>query len=127
VLQSDSERLILSDPVSWLLIEKGWRVYASDGSELGKVVDIGGDEEADIFDGLAVDAGFLDKPRYVPGEVVAEIEQDHVSLRLTRDKFERLEPYKAPPESIEIEPEQASRSQRMAEPLRRLFGGRSRR
>jgi hypothetical protein len=117
----------LGDPLSWLLIEKGWRVFASDGNELGKVVDIDGDEEVDIFDGLAVDAGFLDKPRYVPGEVIAEIEQDHVSLRLTRDKFERLEPYKAPPESIEIEPEQASRSQRMAEPLRRLFSGRRRR
>ncbi|MGA9762713.1 MAG: PRC-barrel domain-containing protein [Gaiellaceae bacterium] len=117
----------MSDPVSWLLIEKGWRVYASDGSELGKVVDIDGDENADIFDGLAVDAGFLDKPRYVPGEVVAEIERDHVALRLTREKFEHLDVYKAPAESIEIESEQSSRSQRLIGPLQGLFRGRRRR
>ncbi len=117
----------MGDPVSWLLIEKGWQVYAADGDELGKVVAVTGDEEADIFDGLAVDAGFLDKPRYVLGETVATIEQDHVSLRLTREKFEQLEIYQAPPESIEIEPESAPRSQRFVEPFRNLFRGSRRR
>ena len=117
----------MSDPISWLLIEKGWRVYATDGSELGKVADITGDGEADIFDGLAVDAGFLDKPRYVPGETVAAIEQDHVTLRLSREKFEQLDAYETPPESIEIEPEAASRSQRFIESLRGAFGRRARR
>ena len=117
----------MSDPISWLLIEKGWRVYATDESELGKVADITGDGEADIFDGLAVDAGFLDKPRYVLGETVAEIEQGRISLRLTREEFEQLDIYEEPPESIEIEPESAPRSQRFMEPFRNLFRGSRRR
>lgn len=91
------------------------------------MADITGDGEADIFDGLAVDAGFLDKPRYVPGETVAAIEQDHVTLRLSREKFEQLDAYETPPESIEIEPEAASRSQRFIESFRGAFGGRARR
>ncbi len=113
----------MADPVSWLLIEKGWQVYAADGDELGKVVAITGDERADIFDGLAVDAGFLDKPHYVPGETVGEIEQGRVSLRLTREKFEQLEIYEAPPESIEIEAERAPRSERMIESFSNFFRG----
>jgi hypothetical protein len=119
----DSRRVALGDPVSWLLIEKGWQVDAADGSDLGKVVAVTGDEEADIFDGLAVDSGFLDKPRYVPAEAVTTIEQQRVSLRLTRDKFEQLEIYEEPPPSIEIEPEQAPRSERMIESFFNFFRG----
>lgn len=117
----------MGDPVSWLLIEKGWRVNASDGSELGKVVAVTGDEEADIFDGLAVDAGFLDKPRYVPAEAIVAIEQGLVSLRLAREKFEQLEIYETPPESIEIEPEAAPRLQRFIDSFQSLFRGGRRR
>ena len=46
---------------------------------------------------------------------MGEIEQGRVSLRLTREKFEQLEIYEAPPESIEIEAERAPRSERMIE------------
>jgi hypothetical protein len=111
----------VSDPVSWLLIEKGWQVYGPDGSELGKVVAVTGDEKADIFDGLAVDAGVLDEPRYVPSETVAGIEQGRVSLKLTPEKLAQLEVYEKPPESIEIEAESAGRSQRLTASLRNMF------
>jgi hypothetical protein len=44
----------VTDPVSWLQIEKGWNVVSADGVLVGKVVEVTGDEHDDIFDGLAV-------------------------------------------------------------------------
>jgi hypothetical protein len=43
----------VTDPVSWLQIEKGWNVVSADGVLVGKVVAVTGDEHDDIFDGLA--------------------------------------------------------------------------
>ena len=45
------------DPVSWLLAEPGWPVYDADGKKLGKVDEVLGDEQTDIFHGLLVDGG----------------------------------------------------------------------
>jgi hypothetical protein len=95
----------VADPVSWLLIEPGWKVFAADGSEVGSVKEIVGDSNADIFDGLAVSTSRLGKPRYVPAEQVAEITQDAVRLALTADQVHRLEEFQEPPESAIIEPE----------------------
>ena len=54
----------MADPVAWKVVERGWAVVASDGNEVGKVDQVLGDPEADIFDGLAVGAdGVLDRPR----------------------------------------------------------------
>ncbi len=63
----------MPDPASWLVIEKGWKVQAADGSEVGTVAETLGDENRDIFDGLAVSTGLLSKPVYVPSEQVGEI------------------------------------------------------
>jgi hypothetical protein len=63
----------MSDIVSWLMIEKGWRVIASDGGALGRVDEITGDSGEDIFDGLSVDPSLLEGPRYVPADLVGEI------------------------------------------------------
>ena len=63
------------DPVSWFLVEPGWQVLANDGSEVGTVHETLGDEELDIFDGLAVSKGPLSKPVYVQSEHVAEIRE----------------------------------------------------
>jgi PRC-barrel domain len=45
----------LGDPVSYLALETGTPVFASDGRELGSVADILADEDADIFEGIVVD------------------------------------------------------------------------
>lgn len=66
------------DPVSWLVIERGWKVFGRDGEEIGKVAEVLGDKEHDIFDGIAVSAGLLAKPLYLPAERVARIEAGHV-------------------------------------------------
>jgi len=64
----------MPDPVAWTFVERGRAVVASDGSEVGKVDQVLGDPEADIFDGLAVGVGtVLNRPLYVPSENVGEL------------------------------------------------------
>jgi hypothetical protein len=88
----------MPDPVAWKVVERGWAVVASDGDEVGKVDQVLGDPEADIFDGLAVGAGaILDRPRYVPSEQVGAIEEGTVHLTIDGDAYGRLTPYAAPP------------------------------
>lgn len=72
----------MSDPVSWLMIERGWPVLGAAGEELGKVHEVLGDKESDIFDGLSVSTSLLAKPHYVAAERVGEIEQGRVHTDL---------------------------------------------
>ena len=95
----------MADPVSWLLIRPGWKVLASDGSEVGEVDEIAGDDTEDIFDGLAVATSTFGKPRYVPAEQVGEITDGVVHLTLTRAQAEQLGEYLEPATSAEIEPD----------------------
>ncbi len=88
----------MADPVAWTVVERGWAVLASDGSEVGKVDQVLGDPEADIFDGLAVGAAtVLDRPLYVPSEQVGAIEEGTVHLTIDADAYRRSAPYEAPP------------------------------
>lgn len=90
----------MADPVSWMIAERGWSVVASDGSEVGKLDQVLGDPEADIFDGLAVGAGtVLDRPRYVPSEKVGEIEEGTLHLTIDAEEYKQLDPYEPPPPS----------------------------
>ena len=93
----------MADPVSWLMIETGWKVLASDGSEVGEVDEVIGDSSLDIFDGLAIATSAFGKPRYVPAEQVGEITEGSVRLNLTRDQVDRLDEYLEPATSAEIE------------------------
>ena len=94
----------MADPVSWLLIEAGWKVLATDGSEVGEVDEVVGDSNADIFDGLAIATTRFGKPRYVPSEQVAEITEGTVRLSLTTAQVEQLGQYLEPATSAQIEP-----------------------
>lgn len=88
----------MADPVSWKVAERGWSVVASDGSEVGKVNEILGDPEADIFDGLTVGVGVvLDRPLYVPSESVGAIEEGTVHLTIDAEKYKQSRPYEPPP------------------------------
>src|SRR5437763_15110699 len=94
----------MADPVSWFLIRPGWKVVASDGAELGRVDEVAGDEDSDIFDGLAVATSVLGKPRYVPAEQVGRIEEGTVHLTLTRDQCDQLREYFEPATNAEVAP-----------------------
>jgi hypothetical protein len=95
----------VADPVSWYLIETGWKVLAVDGTAIGEVDEVAGDSSQDIFDGLAIATSALGEPRYVPAEQVAEITDGAVRLSLTREQVQRLGEYLEPATSAEIEPE----------------------
>ena len=95
----------MADPVSWLMIRPGWKVLSADGSEVGQVDEVAGDDNADIFDGLAIATSAFGKPRYVPSEQVGEINEGVVHLTLTHVEAERLGEYLEPATSAEIEPE----------------------
>ena len=95
----------MADPVSWLLIRPGWKVYASDGSEVGEVDEVAGDDTGDIFDGLAIATSALGKPRYVPAEQVASITEGAVHLSIPAQQVEALGEYLEPATTAEIEPD----------------------
>lgn len=101
------------DPVSWLVIEPGWEVVGSDGGEIGKVDEIVGDDTEDIFNGLAIVSGLFDKARYVPSEIVGEIVEGRVQLKIPAAAAETLEEFEEPPASIQILPEKASVVERL--------------
>jgi hypothetical protein len=95
----------MADPVAWVMIETGWKVVASDGSEAGEVDEVVGDSGADIFDGLAIATSMFGKPRYVASEQVAEITEGCVRLALTQQQIEQLGEYREPATSARIEPD----------------------
>ena len=75
----------MSDPVSWMVIEQGWSVVDSEGDDVGRIDEVLGDEEADIFNGLNILKGAIGTKTYVPAEVVGEIVEGRVQLTLTKD------------------------------------------
>jgi hypothetical protein len=95
------------DPVSWLMIEAGWKVLDADGQEVGAVDEIVGDSSDDIFNGLSISTSLLGRPRYVPAEQVEQITEGYVSLKLRKDQVARLGEYEEPPTTAEILPEEA--------------------
>ena len=91
----------VSDPVSWLQIEPGWSVVASDGGPVGSVFTVTGEQD-DIFDGLAVGLDRAGPIRYVPGEQVGPIYPGQVTLRIAAAEFEGLGLYREPPPETQL-------------------------
>ena len=115
--------------VSWKAIEPHWKVYSADDVEIGLVYLPVGDENADIFDGLAITHhggpmvahNWLDRPRYVSQDKVASIQEGVVRLTIKADEARGL-PEHYVPESAEILPEDASRRDRMKTSLEKHTG-----
>lgn len=84
----------MSDPVSWLLIEPGWKVVDADGEDIGRVEGAVGDR--DIFSGIVISTGLFGSPRWVPSDDVEEITEGCVRLGLRGDQVKQLEEYQAP-------------------------------
>ena len=99
-----------------MALERDARVVAVDGTDVGKVVEVAGDPEADIFNGLVVSAGALQTHRYVPAERVTAIWSDRVQVDATREQVEALPEYEEP-----VVERWASGDDLLAR-LRRLFG-----
>ena len=76
--------------VSWYAIEPGWRVQTLDGVSVGTVSEVLGDEELDIFHGLAVAVGVGGLPREVPSALVSSIENGTVTVAILADELGSL-------------------------------------
>jgi hypothetical protein len=96
-----------TDPVSWLLITRGWRVVSSDGAYAGDVEEVVGDQSADIFNGLSVRTAALTVPRYVAAEQVSSIVDGEVRLSLTLAALEAQPEFTQPPPSVQVSPADA--------------------
>jgi hypothetical protein len=97
----------MNDPVSWLMIEPGWKVVDAQGHDVGSVDEVAGDSNDDIFNGLSISTSLLGRPRYVPSEQVGTITQGRVHLELTKEQVERLGEFEEPPTTAEILPDNA--------------------
>lgn len=86
------------ESVAWRVIEQGWSVVDADGNEVGRVDEVTGNVEDDIFDGITIGDGgtVLTRPRYVPAEHVAAIYRGEIVLDLGPDEVAKLEPYQEP-------------------------------
>ena len=100
--------------IAWKAIEGRTPVFSTEGKAVGKVSQVVGDPEADVFTGLAVSLGALDPDRFVPSENVRGIWSDRIDVALTKAEIERLSAYEEAP-SVRWRPGRAGF-------LRRLFG-----
>jgi sporulation protein YlmC with PRC-barrel domain len=79
----------LGDPVSYLGLEEGTPVFASDGRQIGTVGRVVFDADADIFEGLIVDGE--GEPRFADGgDVVLAMHERGVVLAVDSDGASRL-------------------------------------
>jgi hypothetical protein len=82
--------------VSWKAIERDAVVVTRDGHEAARVVEVAGDPDADIFDGLVVRGGAMETRRYLPSERVSAIWPRRVEVDADADQLEGLPPYDEP-------------------------------
>lgn len=81
----------MSEPVSWLLIRRGWQVVASDGTALGRIGAVRGEPTKSIFNGIVVRVNSA-PPRYIPSDLVSEIVSGRITLKLSAAEFEAVPP-----------------------------------
>jgi hypothetical protein len=81
--------------VAWIAIEQGAVVHAADGSQIGTMREVAGDEEHDIFDGLVVTVSGSDTPRYIAAERVKGIWPTRIETDLGPDEAAHLAEHKA--------------------------------
>jgi uncharacterized protein YrrD len=79
----------LGRPVSYVALEEGAAVLASDGEEVGHVAHVLADEEQDIFDGIVISHG-LGRHTFADAEQVAAIHEHAVTLAISAAEAEAL-------------------------------------
>jgi hypothetical protein len=86
------------------MIEPGWAVVGSDGTEIGRVDQVVGDPVADIFNGLAIITGAFSASRHLPADCVGAIFEGRVEAHIDAAAAEGLDLHDAPP-SVEVRPD----------------------
>lgn len=81
---------------SYMLIERGMTVHGTDG-DLGTVVEVVADTNADIFRGVVLSHGLLlPKQTFIPAQQVVGVSGRTVQVSLSKSEAEHL----PPPESV---------------------------
>ena len=109
--------------VSWLVIEPGWAVVATDGSHVGYVQEVVGDDTADIFDGLALSTSLFDDLKYIPSEKVGRIFDRRVELLVSSNDVQQLGDFLEPPPSLDIGADKPVWSDRLLEEIAPVHTG----
>jgi len=98
-------------PTSYLTLEPGTPVFASDGAEVGRVAHVLADADADIFDGIVIDMSrgpgghrFVDAPQ------VAHIARGGVTLTLDARAAAALPEPSANPAEMSADPDESHES-----------------
>jgi uncharacterized protein YrrD len=87
-LESDEER-----PLSWVAILPATPVFAAGGDQVGIVSEVLGSQDEDIFHGLVVAHGSLQRDLMVPAEHVKSITNKRVDVDLDDDGLRALPPF----------------------------------
>ena len=69
-------------------------MWGTDGSELGSVGTVVGDEQKDIFHGITIRSGLFSDERLVPADRVEEVLTDRVVVRVSEEEMDALEVYR---------------------------------
>jgi hypothetical protein len=110
--------------VAWTSIDAGATVVAADGSEVGRIKEVVGDEEADIFDGLVITHSRRGSSHYIPSERVRDIWPDRVETDLSPEEAENLPAYEEPKVTTWHADEGGRLGQRLRRATKDLFGRR---
>jgi hypothetical protein len=87
-------------PEAWEALEPGTAVFASDGTELGTVKEVVGDQREDIFEGLIAHTHYGE--RFVSWEQIASIHERGVDLKLDASATAALPPPSTAPAAMEV-------------------------
>jgi PRC-barrel domain len=112
----------LGAPSSYLALEPGTDVYSRDGARLGEVQHVLADIDADMFDGIVIDASALPGGlRFADASQVAEIYERGVVLSLAAREAGSLPEPSDNPGSLEVHGAEGVDRSELREKLRRAW------
>jgi hypothetical protein len=95
----------LGAPISYLTLEEGTPVYASDRREAGKVAHVLADPSADLFEGIVLGMGGMPPEHgFVDADLITEIHERGVVLGIDSEEVESLPKPSANPGSVSTGP-----------------------
>jgi hypothetical protein len=105
-------------PTSYLQLDSGTAVFASNGAEVGRVDHVLAAPDEDIFDGLVIDTS--DGRRFVDASLVDELFENGALLKLAPDALPGLPEPSANPAALKAGPDETV-PDRLEDKLRRAW------
>lgn len=111
----------LGAPGSYITLQPGVAVYASDGEQLGVVEHVLAEPDKDIFDGIVLDTSVLSGGhRFVDAPQVGEIHERGVLLSLDRAAADQLPEPSENPAAMDATPDDTTEGE-LERKLRRAW------